>query len=106
MNCVCDEFLFPPEIRIPAGKSRLNRRTGTFAEFRRALLRAASIRDTATLHSHPLWSARFLTEPDRNGLETTLEEKATRGCSHRGYNHRRSMYQQLERGGRNRGHTC
>ncbi len=74
MNCICDEFRFPPEIRIAAGRSHLKRQTGTFAEFRRALLRSASIRSTADLDKHPLWSARFLTEPDRNALKRSLEE--------------------------------
>lgn len=73
MNCRCDEFQFPPQTEIAAGLRRLNRQTGTFAEFRRALLRAASIRSTASLAAHPLWSARFLTERDRTGLTRSLD---------------------------------
>lgn len=56
MNCICDDFRFPPETIIVAGLSELPRQTGTFAEFRRALLRAISIRTTASIENHPLWS--------------------------------------------------
>jgi hypothetical protein len=73
MNCVCDDFKFPPEVKISAGLTRLPRQVGTFAEFRRALLRAASVRTTASLENHPLWSLRYLTERDRNGLKKELE---------------------------------
>lgn len=73
MNCKCDEFLFPPETSIVAGLTRLTRQTGTFAEFRRALLRAASIRNSASLATHPLWMMRFLIERDRGGLRKSLE---------------------------------
>jgi hypothetical protein len=72
MNCRCDEFIFPPQTEIAAGLTHLHRQTGTFAEFRRALLRAASIRSTAALDAHPLWSARYLTERDRASLARTL----------------------------------
>jgi len=72
MNCRCDEFIFPPETKIAAGLTHLHRQTGTFAEFRRALLRAVSIRSTAALGTHPLWSARYLTERDRAGLIKSL----------------------------------
>lgn len=73
MNCICDDFNFPPEVQIVAGLTHLPRQVGTFAEFRRALLRAASIRTTALLEKHPLWSLRYLTERDRAGLKKTLE---------------------------------
>lgn len=73
MTCICDRFVFPPETSIAAGLSRLDRQTGTFAEFRRAMLRAASVRNTASLESHPLWSSRYLREPDRNGLRRALQ---------------------------------
>jgi hypothetical protein len=72
MNCICDDFRFPPEATIIAGLTDLPRQTGTFAEFRRALLRAISIRTTASLENHPLWSLRFLIERDRDGLRETL----------------------------------
>jgi len=72
MNCICDEFTFPPEIRISPGLASLPRQIGTFAEFRRALLRSASIRTTALLENHPLWRLRYLTEPDRSGLRRAL----------------------------------
>ena len=68
MNCICDDFVFPPERVIVAGLADLPRQTGTFAMFRRALLRAASVRSTVALDTHPLWSLRYLSEPDRNGL--------------------------------------
>jgi hypothetical protein len=73
MNCLCDDFRFPPELAITAGLTQLPRQTGTFAEFRRALLHAASIRTTVALEQHPLWSARYLLERDRNGLKRSLE---------------------------------
>jgi len=73
MNCICDDFRFPPETNIVAGLSELPRQTGTFAEFRRALLRAISIRTTASIENHPLWSLRYLIERDRNSLRKTLE---------------------------------
>src|SRR6266403_2740345 len=73
MNCICDEFIFPPPTEISPGLTRLPRQTGTFAEFRRALLHAASIRTTALLENHPLWSMRYLTESDRAGLKKSLE---------------------------------
>jgi hypothetical protein len=73
MNCICDEFTFPPDLAITAGLSHLPRQVGTFAEFRRALLRAASIRTTALLENHPLWSLRYLTERDRDGLKKELQ---------------------------------
>ena len=41
MNCICDDFRFPPDVQIVAGLTHLPRQLGTFAEFRRALLRAA-----------------------------------------------------------------
>ena len=72
MNCICDDFRFPPETIIYAGLTEMPRQIGTFAEFRRALLRAISIRTTASLETHPLWSLRFLIERDRNGLRETL----------------------------------
>src|SRR4051794_265233 len=72
MNCICDDFVFPPERLIAAGLTDLPRQTGTFGEFRRALLRAASVRSTAALDSHPLWSLRYLSEPDRRGLIRSL----------------------------------
>jgi hypothetical protein len=72
MNCICDDFRFPPETVIYAGLTELPRQTGTFAEFRRALLRAISIRTTASLENHPLWSLRFLIERDRDALRETL----------------------------------
>ena len=71
-NCICDSFTFPPETVIVAGLAELPRQTGTFAEFRRALLRAISIRTTASLENHPLWSLRYLLEGDRNSLRVTL----------------------------------
>ena len=73
MNCICDDFRFPPETIIVSGLSDMPRQTGTFAEFRRALLRAVSIRNTATLETHPLWSVRYLIERDRGGLKKSLE---------------------------------
>lgn len=73
MNCICDDFRFPPETTIIAGLTELPRQTGTFAEFRRVLLRAISIRSTAGLENHPLWSLRFLIERDREGLKKELE---------------------------------
>ena len=73
MNCICDEFKFPPDVQIAAGLTHLPRQVGTFAEFRRALLRAVSIRTTALLEKHPLWSLRYLTERDREGLKKELE---------------------------------
>jgi hypothetical protein len=73
MNCFCDDFRFPPETVIFPGLTRLPRQTGTFAEFRRALLRGASIRTTALMENHPLWSLRYLTERDRGGLKKSLE---------------------------------
>jgi hypothetical protein len=72
MNCPCDQFEFPPPSIITAGLAHLPRQTGTFAEFRRALLRAASIRSTANMEGHPLWSLRYLTERDREGLKLSL----------------------------------
>ncbi|HZN00627.1 MAG TPA: hypothetical protein VFB70_14595, partial [Pyrinomonadaceae bacterium] len=72
MNCICDDFRFPPETIIYAGLTEIPRQVGTFAEFRRALLRAISIRTTASLENHPLWSLRFLIERDRDGLKETL----------------------------------
>jgi len=72
MNCICDEFHFPPETLIVAGLTELPRQTGTFAEFRRALLRAISIRTTANIENHPLWSLRYLIERDRESLRKTL----------------------------------
>jgi hypothetical protein len=51
----------------------LPRQIGTFAEFRRALLRGASIRTTALLEKHPLWLVRYLTESDRAGLMKSLD---------------------------------
>jgi hypothetical protein len=73
MNCICDDFRFPPETSIVAGLTRLPRQTGTFAEFRRALLGAASVRSTASLEEHRLWSLRYLIERDRGGLRRSLE---------------------------------
>ena len=73
MNCICDEFTFPPDLMISPGLTDLPRQIGTFAEFRRALLRASSIRTTALIENHPLWSLRYLTERDRNGLKKSLE---------------------------------
>jgi len=72
VNCICDDFVFPPQRVIAAGLPNLPRQTGTFAEFRRAMLRAASVRSTAALDSHPLWSLRYLSEPDRGGLIRSL----------------------------------
>ena len=43
MNCICDDSKFPPELQILPGLTNLPRQIGTFAEFRRALLRAASL---------------------------------------------------------------
>ncbi len=73
MNCLCDNFQFPPETSIIAGLTQLTRQVGTFAEFRRALLHGISIRSTAGLENHPLWSLRYLTERDREGLKKSLE---------------------------------
>lgn len=73
MNCICDDFRFPPETLIIAGLTELPRQTGTFAEFRRALLRAISLRTTASIENHPLWSLRYLIERDRASLRKTLE---------------------------------
>ncbi|HEY3025645.1 MAG TPA: hypothetical protein VGJ55_05810 [Pyrinomonadaceae bacterium] len=73
MNCICDDFRFPPETLIVSGLTELPRQTGTFAEFRRALLRAISIRSTAGLENNALWSLRFLLERDRDGLKKELE---------------------------------
>jgi hypothetical protein len=73
MNCICDDFRFPPETVISPGLTRLPRQTGTFAEFRRALLHGVSIRTTALLEKHPLWSLRYHTERDRDGLKRSLE---------------------------------
>jgi hypothetical protein len=73
MNCICDEFIFPPDPQISPGLTRLHRQVGTFAEFRRALLRGASIRTTGLLENHPLWSLRYLTERDRDGLKKSLQ---------------------------------
>jgi hypothetical protein len=72
MNCICDDFRFPPETIIYAGLTDIPRQIGTFAEFRRALLHAISIRSTANLENHPLWSLRFLIERDRDALRETL----------------------------------
>ena len=72
MNCICDDFRFPPETTIIAGLTELPRQTGTFAQFRRAMLRAISIRSTVGLEKHPLWSQRFLIERDREGLKKEL----------------------------------
>ncbi len=72
MNCICDDFVFPPETLIVSGLTTIPRQTGTFAEFRRALLRAASIRSTASLETHRLWSLRYLIERDRDGLKKSL----------------------------------
>src|SRR5687768_1894448 len=73
MTCICDEFRFPPETLIVSGLTNMPRQTGTFAEFRRALLRAISVRNTAALDKHPLWGLRFLIERDRAGLKKSLE---------------------------------
>ena len=73
MNCICDEFHFPPATQISPGLTRLPRQVGTFAEFRRALLRGASLRTTALLAKHPLWALRYLTESDRKGLKKSLD---------------------------------
>ena len=73
MNCICDEFQFPPDVQIYSGLSRITRQTGTFAEFRRALLRGISIHTTNGLENHPLWSLRYLIERDRAGLKKCLE---------------------------------
>jgi hypothetical protein len=56
MNCICDDFRFPPETTIYAGLTDIPRQIGTFAEFRRALLHAISIRSTANLRITPLVS--------------------------------------------------
>src|SRR5271157_5103209 len=74
LNCPCDAFTFPPQADIAAGLASLPRQTGTFAEFRRALMRAASVRPAAgmQLDTNPLWSQRYLTEPDRAGLLLSL----------------------------------
>ena len=72
MNCRCDEFVFPPQTQIAAGLTHVHRATGTFAEFRRAMLRAASIRSTVALDEHPLWAQRYVTERDRASLMRTL----------------------------------
>jgi len=72
MNCICDDFQFPPETVISPGLTRLPRQTGTFAEFRRALLHGVSIRTTLLLDKHPLWSLRYLIERDRDGLKKSL----------------------------------
>lgn len=73
MNCICDDFRFPPETLIVSGLAVMPRQTGTFAEFRRAMLRAVSIRNTAALETHPLWSLRYLIERDREGLKKSLD---------------------------------
>jgi hypothetical protein len=72
MNCICDDFQFPPDTVIAPGLTRLPRQTGTFAEFRRALLHGVSIRTTLLLEKHPLWSLRYLIERDREGLKKSL----------------------------------
>lgn len=72
MSCLCDEFRFPPPPSIVAGLGRLRRQLGTFGEFRRALLHAASVRDANALDTHPLWSPRYLTERDRDGIRASL----------------------------------
>ena len=77
MTCICDEFRFPPETLIVSGLTNMPRQTGTFAEFRRALLRAISVRNTASLETHPLWQLRFLIEQDRAGLKKSLEASGT-----------------------------
>jgi len=73
MNCICDDFRFPPETSIVAGLTRLTRQTGPFPEFRRALLHGASIRSTAALEDNSLWALRYLTERDRAGLRKSLD---------------------------------
>ncbi len=73
MNCICDDFQFSPDSKILPGLTSLPRQVGTFAEFRRALLRAASIRTTAQIDHHPLWKMRYLLERDRDGLKLSLE---------------------------------
>lgn len=73
MNCICDEFQFPPDLEIVSGLARLRRQLGTFAEFRRAMLHAVSVRNTAALETHPLWSLRYLIEADRAGLRKSLD---------------------------------
>ena len=73
MNCICDQFQFPPDLEIAPGLTRLRLQCGTFAEFRRALLRGVSLRTTASLETHPLWSSRFLIEADRAGLKKSLD---------------------------------
>ena len=74
MNCPCDAFTFPPETAIAAGLAKLPRQTGTFADFRRALLRAASVRPAAglALDTNPQWGQRYLSEADRAGLLLSL----------------------------------
>jgi hypothetical protein len=73
MNCICDDFSFPPETLIVPGLTDMPRQIGTFAEFRRAMLRAISVRDASLLQTQPLWSLRFLIERDRPGLRKSLE---------------------------------
>ena len=77
MNCICDDFRFPTETSIAAGLTQLTRQTGTFSEFRRALLHGASIRSTGALEANSLWASRYLTERDRAGLRRSLDAIGT-----------------------------
>ena len=73
MNCKCDKFQFPLTTSIAAGLTRLTRQTGTFAEFRRAMLHAASVPRVTALEDDPLWSSRYLLERDRNSVRASLD---------------------------------
>ena len=59
MNCPCDMPEFPAALRIPPGLARIARQTGTFADFRRAMLHAASLRGSAGMEQAPQWAERF-----------------------------------------------
>lgn len=53
MNCLCDQFIFPPPLLIPAGLPALPRQIATFPEFREAML--ARINSESALSA---WRAR------------------------------------------------
>ncbi len=73
MNCKCDKFQFPLPMSIAAGLTRLLRQTGTFPDFRRALLHAASVPHGTALEEDPVWSKRYLLERDRDSLKKSLD---------------------------------
>jgi hypothetical protein len=53
MNCLCDQFIFPPPLSIPAGLPALPRQIASFPEFREAML--AGINSEPALNA---WRAR------------------------------------------------